>query len=60
MAGSRHVDAARIGLVGWSLGGYYAPRAAAFEKRIKLVVAWGANHDVASTTPTPLFLAPPV
>ena len=35
----------RIGLVGWSLGGYYAPRAAAFEKRIKLVVAWGANHN---------------
>lgn len=39
------VDADRIGLVGWSLGGYYAPRAAAFEKRIKLVVAWGANHN---------------
>ena len=39
------VDLDRIGLVGWSLGGYYAPRAAAFEKRIKLVVAWGANHN---------------
>jgi dienelactone hydrolase len=39
------VDGDRIGLVGWSLGGYYAPRAAAFEKRIKLVVAWGANHN---------------
>jgi dienelactone hydrolase len=39
------VDASRIGLVGWSLGGYYAPRAAAFEKRVKLVVAWGANHN---------------
>ncbi|WIX92047.1 alpha/beta fold hydrolase [Amycolatopsis sp. DG1A-15b] len=39
------VDAGRIGLVGWSLGGYYAPRAAAFEKRLALVVAWGANHD---------------
>jgi dienelactone hydrolase len=39
------VDHGRIGLVGWSLGGYYAPRAAAFEKRIKLVVAWGANHN---------------
>jgi len=35
----------RIGLVGWSLGGYYAPRAAAFEKRLALCVAWGANHD---------------
>lgn len=39
------VDADRIGLVGWSLGGYYAPRAAAFEDRLALVVAWGANHD---------------
>ena len=39
------VDPARIGLVGWSLGGYYAPRAAAFEKRLALCVAWGANHD---------------
>jgi pimeloyl-ACP methyl ester carboxylesterase len=39
------VDAARIGIVGWSLGGYYAPRAAAFEKRFALVVAWGANHN---------------
>jgi dienelactone hydrolase len=35
----------RIGIVGWSLGGYYAPRAAAFEKRLKLCVAWGANHN---------------
>jgi dipeptidyl aminopeptidase/acylaminoacyl peptidase len=39
------VDGARIGIVGWSLGGYYAPRAAAFEKRFALCVAWGANHD---------------
>ena len=39
------VDASRIGIVGWSLGGYYAPRAAAFEKRFALCVAWGANHD---------------
>ena len=39
------VDHDRIGLAGWSLGGYYAPRAAAYEKRIKLVVAWGANHN---------------
>jgi pimeloyl-ACP methyl ester carboxylesterase len=39
------VDTAKIGIVGWSLGGYYAPRAAAFEKRFALVVAWGANHN---------------
>lgn len=36
---------AEIGLVGWSLGGYFAPRAAAYEKRVKLCVAWGANHN---------------
>ena len=39
------VDRSRIGIVGWSLGGYYAPRAAAFEKRFALCVAWGANHN---------------
>ncbi len=38
-------DEDRIGLVGWSLGGYFAPRAAAYEKRIALAVSWGANHD---------------
>lgn len=39
------VDPNRIGMMGWSLGGYYAPRAAAFEKRFALCVAWGANHE---------------
>lgn len=39
------VAADRIGMMGWSLGGYYAPRAAAFEKRFSLCVAWGANYD---------------
>lgn len=39
------VDGGRIGMMGWSLGGYYAPRAAAFEKRFRLCVAWGANHE---------------
>src|SRR5258705_4184582 len=33
------VDNARAGIWGVSLGGYYAPRAAAFEKRIKACVA---------------------
>jgi len=32
------IDANRIGLAGVSLGGYYAPRAAAFEPRIKAAV----------------------
>ncbi|WP_254621103.1 S9 family peptidase [Sphingomonas sp. CL5.1] len=41
----RDVIASRIGIIGWSLGGYYAPRAACYEKRLKLCVAWGGNHD---------------
>jgi dipeptidyl aminopeptidase/acylaminoacyl peptidase len=43
------VDHSRIGIVGWSLGGYYAPRAAAFEKRFALCVSWGANHNWGQT-----------
>jgi dienelactone hydrolase len=39
------VDKNRIGIVALSLGGYYAPRAAAFEKRLKCCVAWGAIWD---------------
>lgn len=39
------VDPDRIGMMGWSLGGYYAPRAAAYEKRFSLCVAWGANYN---------------
>jgi 2,6-dihydroxypseudooxynicotine hydrolase len=33
------IDRSRIGIWGVSLGGYYAPRAAAFERRIKACVA---------------------
>lgn len=39
------VDAQRIGLEGVSLGGYYCPRAVAFEPRFAMGVVWGANHD---------------
>ena len=39
------VDANRIGLEGVSLGGYYCPRAVAFEPRFACGVVWGANHD---------------
>jgi 2,6-dihydroxypseudooxynicotine hydrolase len=50
-ANVRDVDTARIGIWGISLGGYYAPRAVAFEKRIRAAVAncgpysWGALWD---------------
>jgi 2,6-dihydroxypseudooxynicotine hydrolase len=33
------VDAGRVGLVGSSLGGYYAPRAAAYEPRVRACVS---------------------
>ena len=33
------LDSARVGVWGVSLGGYYAPRAAAFDKRIKACIA---------------------
>lgn len=39
------VDARRIGCEGVSLGGYYCPRAVAFEPRFACGVVWGANHD---------------
>ncbi len=43
------VDRHRIGIMALSLGGYHAPRAAAFEPRIKCCVAWGANYDWGAT-----------
>lgn len=45
------IDTDRIGLIGASLGGYYACRAAAFEPRLRAVVAncgpydWGEIYD---------------
>ncbi len=42
------VDASRIGMWGVSLGGYYAPRATAFEKRIKACIALGGPFDWAA------------
>lgn len=41
----RDLDPSRIGMWGVSLGGYYAPRAAAFEKRIKACIALGGPFD---------------
>ena len=39
------IDPKRIGCEGVSLGGYYCPRAVAFEPRFAMGVIWGANHD---------------
>ena len=43
------VDRDRIGIMALSLGGYHAPRAAAFEPRFKCCVAWGANYEWGET-----------
>jgi dipeptidyl aminopeptidase/acylaminoacyl peptidase len=40
------LDMGRIGIMGSSASGYYAPRAAAFEKRIKACVILSALYDV--------------
>ena len=51
VATRRDLDSSRIGMWGVSLGGYYAPRAAAFDERIKACIAlggpfnWGAAWD---------------
>lgn len=39
------VDPHRIGMMAQSLGGYYAPRAVAYEKRFKCCIAWGGIWD---------------
>src|SRR6476646_4921209 len=39
------IDSRRVGVIAMSLGGYYAPRAAAFEQRLACCVAWGARWD---------------
>jgi dienelactone hydrolase len=39
------VDADRIALLGWSLGGLLAPRAAACEHRLAALIAWDGVYD---------------
>jgi Esterase FrsA-like len=45
LAARPEVDSKRIGIMAISLGGYYAPRAAAFEQRYACCLAWGAQWD---------------
>ncbi|NQE85929.1 alpha/beta hydrolase [Nocardia terpenica] len=63
------LDPERLGLLGISLGGYYAPRGAAFEHRIKACAAWGGVWDYgqlwqhrwetrSKTTPVPFWQLP--
>jgi dienelactone hydrolase len=40
------VDPDRVALLGISMAGYYAPRVAAFEKRLKALVAWSGCYSI--------------
>ncbi|URN03265.1 alpha/beta hydrolase [Actinomadura madurae] len=42
------VDAERIALIGISMGGVLAPRAAAFERRLAAMVAWDGVYDMST------------
>ena len=45
LASRPEIDPKRIGVMAISLGGYYAPRAAAFDQRYACCLAWGAQWD---------------
>ena len=45
LAARPEIDPRRIGVMAISLGGYYAPRAAAFEQRFACCIAWGAQWN---------------
>jgi 2,6-dihydroxypseudooxynicotine hydrolase len=47
LEGRSDVDVSRVGLMGVSLGGYFAPRAAAFEPRLKAVIANAGAYNFA-------------
>ncbi len=46
------VDPDRIALMGLSMGGYLAPRAASFEHRLCACIVWGAIYDFAEVWDT--------
>ncbi len=46
LEGAEGIDPGRLGVLGRSLGGYYAVRAAACEPRLRACVAWGAMFDM--------------
>ncbi len=43
------IDMNRVGIMAMSLGGYYAPRCAAMDKRYQACLAWGAIWDYHAT-----------
>ena len=63
MAARPDIDPSRIAIAGISMGGYFAPRAAAVDHRFAACVAWGAFHDLlgvaANLAQTGAHSAPP-
>jgi len=51
LAGREDIAVNRVGLVGVSLGGYYAPRVAAFEPRVSAVATVGGVYDFGACWP---------
>ena len=49
----KEIDRRRIGIIGRSTGGYYAPKAAAMDTRIKAVVSWGAMYHLRNLATVP-------
>jgi 2,6-dihydroxypseudooxynicotine hydrolase len=47
------IDNKRIGIIGRSMGGFYAPRAAATDDRIKAAVSWGAMYHLRNMADIP-------
>jgi 2,6-dihydroxypseudooxynicotine hydrolase len=47
LEGRGDIDAGKVGLLGVSVGGYYAPRAAAFEPRLRAVISLSGGYRLA-------------
>jgi dienelactone hydrolase len=45
LATRKDVDAKRVAVMGFSMGGYYAPRAASMDQRFAACVAWGGHFN---------------
>jgi 2,6-dihydroxypseudooxynicotine hydrolase len=56
MAARPEIDAARIGTLGRSLGGYYVVRAAAADPRIAATVVFGGAYDLGDWPNMPLLI----
>ena len=47
------IDSNRLGIIGRSMGGCYAPKTAAIDKRIKALVAWGVMYHLRNLVDVP-------